>query len=99
MKAEFDSVDTDVLGISKDSLLSHHRFVARHGLTTPLLSDPDFAVHVAYGTWVEKKNFGVTHWGAQRTTFLIDEDGVIERVWRKVRVKGHVDEVLEAARS
>ncbi len=84
-----------VLGISPDPVASHARFKARHALPFPLLSDSDHAVAEAYGAWGGKKMYGKTFLGLIRSTFLIDAEGRIARVWRRVRVKGHVDEVLE----
>ena len=99
LKAEFDAVGAVILGVSKDSLKSHANFVARQSLNFDLITDPDKVLHEAYGTWVEKKNYGRTYMGTQRSTFLIDADGVVREAWRNVRVKGHVDKVLEATRA
>jgi len=87
-----------VLGVSKDSLKSHGDFATKYELNFPLLSDPDREVIEAYGAWVEKKNYGRTYFGIERCTYLIDGGGVVRKVWRKVKVKGHVDQVLAAAR-
>jgi len=86
-----------VIGISKDGVASHDRFKAKHGLPFALLSDGDGAVCEAYGVWVEKSMYGRKYMGIERVTFLIDEDGVIRRTWRKVKVPGHVDAVLKEA--
>ena len=88
-----------VLGVSRDSLKRHEGFRAKHGLNFPLLSDPSTEVHALYGAWGEKKMYGRTTLGCIRTTVLIDAEGVIREVWRKVRVKGHVDKVLAALES
>lgn len=85
-----------VLGVSKDSLGSHQKFKAKHALSFPLLSDPDAAVARAYGAWGEKTLYGKKVTGTVRTTVLIGPDGRIERIWPKVKVSGHADEVLEA---
>jgi len=85
-----------VLGVSRDSLRSHARFREKHALGFPLLSDPEAEVHQLYGAWGEKKMYGRTSVGPIRTTVLIDADGVIRQLWRKVRVKGHVEAVIEA---
>ena len=77
----------------------HDNFVAKQGLTIPLLSDEDGTLIEALGAWVEKKNYGRTYMGIERSTFLVDETGIIRRIWRKVRVKGHVAEVLEAVKA
>ncbi|CUH87471.1 Putative peroxiredoxin bcp [Phaeobacter sp. CECT 5382] len=86
-----------VFGISKDPVKKHDKFVAKHGLTTPLLSDAEGSTCEDYGVWKEKNMYGKKHWGIERSTFLIDAEGRIARVWRKVKVDGHVEEVLEAA--
>jgi peroxiredoxin Q/BCP len=85
-----------VLGVSPDSEASHQRFKSKYDLPFPLLVDDDHAVAEAYGAWGEKKMSGRTYFGIIRSTFLIDGEGIVSRAWRKVRVKGHVDEVLEA---
>jgi peroxiredoxin Q/BCP len=85
-----------VLGVSKDSLTSHEKFRAKHDLNFPLLSDPEHKVQEKYGAWGEKKLYGKVHMGTIRSTFLIDDEGRLFRAWPKVKVKGHVDEVLDA---
>jgi len=92
----FAEAGVKVFGISKDSLKKHENFRAKHGLGVPLLSDADGDVCERYGVWGEKKNYGRTYMGITRTTVLIDAQGRIERIWEKVRVKGHVAEVLAA---
>ncbi|HUF90640.1 MAG TPA: thioredoxin-dependent thiol peroxidase [Gemmatimonadota bacterium] len=96
---DFEEADTVILGISKDSLESHHRFRQKEGLTFDLLSDEDGDVCERYGVWKEKSMYGKTHMGIERTTFVIDENGRIARVFPKVKVQGHADEVLEAVRA
>jgi peroxiredoxin Q/BCP len=88
-----------VLGVSPDSVASHQKFAQKYGLTFPLLADQDAQVASAYGVWKEKKQYGRTYMGIERTTFLIDENGVVRRVFPKVKVDGHVEEVIEAVRS
>jgi peroxiredoxin Q/BCP len=88
-----------VLGVSKDSVASHNRFKAKYGLTFGLGSDVDGATVEAYGVWVEKSMYGRKYMGIERSTFLIDANGVIARIWRKVKVPGHAAEVLAAAQS
>lgn len=88
-----------VFGISKDSLKKHDNFIAKHELTTPLLSDANSTMCEDYGTWKEKNLYGKKHWGIERSTFLIDAEGRIACIWRKVKVDGHVDEVLAAAQA
>ena len=95
---DFAAADTVILGVSKDSVKKHDKFVAKHELKIALLSDEDGDVCERYGTWVEKSMYGKTYMGIERATYLIGVDGKIARVWRKVRVPGHVEEVLEAAR-
>ena len=85
-----------VLGVSKDTIESHHRFREQQGLTFDLLSDADGDTCERYGVWKEKKLYGKTHMGIERTTFVIDADGRVAEVFPKVRVDGHVDAVLEA---
>jgi peroxiredoxin Q/BCP len=92
----FDDLGIVVLGVSKDSVKSHQNFKAKHSLNFPLLSDPDLVVHKDYGVWKEKKMYGKTFLGVERTTFLIGEDGRIEKVFRKVKVPGHIESVKES---
>ncbi|WP_341365807.1 thioredoxin-dependent thiol peroxidase [Yoonia sp. BS5-3] len=95
----FAALDTVVLGVSKDSVKKHDKFVAKHELKIALLSDEEGDVCERYGTWVEKKMYGKTYMGIERATYLIGADGKIAQVWRKVRVPGHVDAVLDAVRA
>lgn len=85
-----------VLGVSRDSLKRHENFRAKYELDFPLLSDPEGEIHALYEAWGEKKLYGRVSIGPIRSTFLIDAEGTLRGVWRKVRVKGHVDKVLEA---
>lgn len=96
---KFRRAGADVLGVSKDSVASHDRFKEKQGLKIALASDKDGDVIERYGSWIEKKNYGRTYMGIDRSTFLIDENGKILKIWRKVRVKGHVDEVLETVKA
>ena len=96
---DFEEEDTVILGVSKDSLASHHKFREKEGLTFDLLSDEDSDVCERYGVWKEKSMYGRTHMGIERTTFVIDGGGRIAKVFPKVKVDGHADEVLEAVRS
>ncbi|MBW3660790.1 MAG: thioredoxin-dependent thiol peroxidase [Gemmatimonadetes bacterium] len=93
---DFAETDAVVLGISKDRIESHERFRANEGLTFPLLSDADSDVCERYGVWKEKSMYGKTHMGIERTTFVIDEEGRIARIFPKVKVEGHADQVLAA---
>lgn len=95
---KFRRAGADVLGVSRDSVNSHDKFKAKQGLKITLASDADTDVIDSWGSWVEKKNYGRTYMGIERSTFLIDETGKIKRIWRKVRVKGHVEEVLAAVK-
>lgn len=99
MLPDFSGSGATVLGISKDSAASHDKFKQKYGLNFTLVSDPEGKVCEAYGVWVEKKNYGKTYMGIERSTFLIDEKGVVQKVWRKVKVDGHVQKVLEAAKA
>lgn len=98
-KAEFDKVGAVVIGASKDTVARHGKFRAKHGLTVELGSDADSCVIERYGAWRQKKLYGREYMGIDRSTFLIDADGVIRHVWRKVKVPGHVEDVLAAARA
>jgi len=93
---EFQSLDAEVLGISRDSIKSHEKFSAKHDFTFPLGSDKDERVCNLFQVMKEKKMYGKTYLGIERSTFLINPDGKLVKQWRKVKVKGHVDEVLES---
>ena len=84
-----------VLGVSPDSIASHVKFREKYQLNFPLLSDEDHKVAEAYGVWKEKSMYGKKYWGIERSTFIIDEDGVILDAWRKVKPKGHAEKVTE----
>lgn len=96
---DFGKVDATVIGISRDSVASHDRFKAKYDLTFPLASDTEGTVTEAYGVWVEKSMYGRKYMGIERSTFLVDRDGKVARTWRKVKVPGHVDEVLAAVKA
>jgi peroxiredoxin Q/BCP len=96
---EFQAAGIRVLGISKDSTASHDRFKAKYDLPFPLAWDEAGRVVEAYGTWVEKSRYGKSYMGIDRSTFLIDGQGTLRRIWRQVSVPGHVAEVLDAARA
>lgn len=87
-----------VVGVSPDDVPSHDRFVGKHGLTVTLLADPDREAIEAYGVWTKKTMFGRSYMGVARSTFLIDAAGTLVAEWRKVRLKGHIDAVLDAVR-
>ena len=99
VRGELEAAGAAVLGVSADSLKSHANFVDRNGLNFPLLSDADKTMAESYGAWGEKKNYGRTYMGMKRMTFLIDEQGAIEKIWPQVRVKGHADAVLAQVKS
>lgn len=94
--ADFEAAGATVVGISPDSVEKHVKFRDKHELTVRLLSDDDKTVCEAYGVWVEKSMYGKSYMGVERSTFLVDPAGKVARVWRKVKVKGHVEEVLNA---
>lgn len=98
LKDEFAAANTDILGISKDSVAKHDKFINKHDLGITLISDEDGEMCEAYGVWVEKSMYGKTYMGIERTTFLIDKDGIIREVWNKVKVKNHAEQVLEAVK-
>jgi peroxiredoxin Q/BCP len=91
---EFEAAGAVVLGVSPDSEASHVKFRDKFGLPFTLLADPDHAVAEDYGVWVEKRNYGKTYMGVERSTFVIDADGVVKRVMRKVKPESHADDVL-----
>jgi len=95
-KAEFDKAGAVVIGVSKDSLASHAKFRAKYDLTIALGSDVEGKVVEAYGSWIEKSMYGRKYMGIDRSTFLIDGKGVLRTIWRKVKVPGHVQDVLKA---
>ena len=97
--SDFESAGAKVFGISRDTMAKHDKFTAKHDLTVPLLSDEDGTVTEDYGVWVEKNMYGKKSMGIERATYLIDAAGQIAQVWRKVKVPGHVEEVLEAVRN
>lgn len=97
--AAFKDAGTKVFGISRDTMAKHDKFTAKHELTVPLLSDEGGSVTEDYGVWVEKNMYGKKSMGIERATYLIAADGTIAKVWRKVKVPGHVDEVLDAVRA
>lgn len=99
LRSEFEAAGAQVFGISKDPVKSHDKFVAKHELTVPLLSDEDSDIAEQFGVFQEKKMYGKTFFGIVRSTFLIDGSGTLVREWRKVKVDGHAEEVLDAVRA
>lgn len=96
---QFAAADAVVIGVSRDAVKKLDRFKAKHDLKVILGSDEDGVVCEAYGTWIMKKLYGREYMGVERATFLIDGAGLVRRVWRNVKVKGHAEQVLDAARS
>ena len=97
-KSAFAEAGAVIVGVSKDTVAKHDKFIAKHDLDVILASDTEGTVCEAYGTWVEKQMYGKKYMGIERSTFLIDSDGTVLQEWRKVRVPGHVEAVLEAVR-
>ncbi|CAO3417682.1 thioredoxin-dependent thiol peroxidase [Azospirillum argentinense] len=93
---DFSGLDAVIIGVSKDSVASHDKFKAKYELPFTLASDKETGVAEAYGVWVEKSMYGRKYMGLERATFLIDKDGIVRNVWRKVKVTGHVAAVLKA---
>jgi thioredoxin-dependent peroxiredoxin len=99
LKPEFDALGVAILGISPDSPASHDKFIKKHALAVDLVSSEDHAMLDAYGVWVEKSMYGKKYMGVERTTMLVGGDGSILRIWNKVKVPGHADEVLAAIKA
>jgi peroxiredoxin Q/BCP len=96
--AAFKLAGAVVIGVSKDSVKSHEKFKEKFCLPFPLASDEDGSMCEDYGVWVEKSMYGKTYMGIERATFLVDKNGIIRNIWRKVKVEGHVKEVLDAVK-
>ena len=94
---QFEQAGVWIVGVSKDDAQSHAKFTAKYDLKVPLATDRDGSVCEAFGVWTEKNMYGRKYMGIERATFLIDRDGVVKQVWRKVKVAGHAEEVLKAA--
>jgi peroxiredoxin Q/BCP len=95
---EFKAAGVRVVGVSRDPMKSHDKFIGKYRLAIPLASDEDGRISEAFGTWVQKSMYGRKYMGMERSTFLIGADGRVLKEWRKVKVPGHAAEVLEAAR-
>ncbi|MBV9836342.1 MAG: thioredoxin-dependent thiol peroxidase [Alphaproteobacteria bacterium] len=95
---DFSKAKATVVGVSKDTVAKHDKFKAKYDLNFPLVSDEDGKICEKYGTWVEKSLYGRKYMGIDRATFLIDGTGTVRKIWRKVKVPGHVEAVLEAAK-
>ena len=96
---EFAKAGVKVIGVSRDAMKSHEKFIGKYSLAVPLASDEDGRISDAFGTWVQKSMYGRKYMGMERSTFLISADGRVLHEWRKVKVPGHAEEVLEAARA
>ena len=96
---DYEKAGVKVLGVSRDPMKKHEKFIAKYDLAVPLASDEDGKISDAFGTWVEKSMYGRKYMGMERSTFLIGKDGKVLRAWRKVKVPGHAAEVLKAAKA
>ncbi|GGB44252.1 peroxiredoxin [Roseibium aquae] len=99
LQDEFAALNTTIVGISPDTAAKHDKFKAKHDLTVRLAADTETLAAQAYGAWVEKNMYGKKYMGVERSTFLVDGHGKIAQVWRKVKVPGHAEAVLEAVRA
>lgn len=99
LAGDFESANTVVIGMSKDTAAKHDKFIAKHDLSVLLASDEEGTALETYGVWVEKNMYGRKYMGIQRATFLIDGEGTIQHIWPKVKVKGHAEDVLEKAKA
>jgi peroxiredoxin Q/BCP len=99
LAGDFAKAGVKVVGISRDPMKKHDKFIAKYDLKVPLASDEDGAISDAFGTWVEKSMYGRKYMGMERSTFLIGKDGRVAKAWRKVKVPGHAGEVLKAAKA
>lgn len=97
-RADFEALNVSIIGMSPDPVKKHDKFIDKHNLEITLVSDEEKSTLSAYGVWVEKSMYGRKYMGVQRSTFLIDKDGTVVKAWRKVKVPGHVDAVLDAVR-
>ena len=98
LAGDFTKAGVKVVGVSRDPMKKHEKFIDKYGLAVPLASDEDGRISEAFGTWVEKSMYGRKYMGMERATYLIGRDGRILKAWRKVMVPGHAEEVLKAAR-
>jgi thioredoxin-dependent peroxiredoxin len=99
LAGDFARAGAKVVGISRDPMKKHDKFIAKYELKVPLASDEDGAISDAFGTWVEKSMYGRKYMGMERSTFLIGADGTVLREWRKIKVPGHAEDVLNAVRA
>ena len=98
LAADYETAGVKVLGVSRDPMKKHEKFIGKYGLSVPLASDEDGRISDAFGTWVQKSMYGRKYMGMERATFLIGADGRVLKAWRKVKVPGHAQEVLKAAK-
>jgi thioredoxin-dependent peroxiredoxin len=98
LASEFQKAGVKVIGVSRDPMKSHEKFIGKYSLAVPLASDEDGRISDAFGTWVQKSMYGRKYMGMERATYLIGADGRVLKAWRKVKVPGHAAEVLKAAR-
>ena len=98
LKSEFGAAGATIIGVSPDPVKSHLKFKTKHGLDLTLISDESKSMLEAYGVWAEKSMYGRKYMGVERTTFLIDEQGIITKIWNKVKVPGHAAEVLASVK-
>ena len=99
LASDYSKAGVKVVGVSRDPMKSHEKFIGKYDLAVPLISDEDGQISNAFGTWVEKSMYGRKYMGMERSTFLIGKDGKVAKAWRKVKVPGHAAEVLKAARA
>lgn len=99
LKPQFSALEVSIIGVSPDNAAKHDKFISKHDLSVDLLADEEKVLSAAYGVWIEKSMYGRKYMGIERSTFLIGLDGKIAQVWRKVKVAGHAEAVLEAARA
>ena len=99
LASEFARAGVKIVGVSRDPMKSHEKFIGKYGLTVPLVSDEDGRISDAFGTWAEKSMYGRKYMGMERATYLIGADGRVLRAWRKVKVPGHAQDVLNAAKA
>ena len=99
LAADFAAAGAKVVGVSRDDMKKHDKFIAKYDLAVPLIADTDGAISDAFGTWVQKSMYGRKYMGMERATFLIGADGMVIREWRKVKVPGHAAEVLAAVKA
>jgi len=99
LATDFEKAGAKVIGVSRDPMKAHEKFIGKYALAVPLVSDEDGRISDAFGTWVQKSMYGRKYMGMERSTFLIGADGRVVKAWRKVKVPGHAQEVLEAARA